>query len=270
MPKIQYSPTAVPGVSRENAFAVLDDSGLKCGSATVVEYVNHVFFPDRPLNYYLIINAQDEPSFDMLMGAVLTRVMALRARNMNLPARLYAPCSPKDVPLLNSLAFYGFQNDDAVIRMRRIFSNTERSFSPPVGCFIAPVVMENDADYEGLLDRVNAHSVAARGMDWIAQLRQEQLFQVIGVWQDERLLGELVLTAYGAEGRVEMLYTRQEAQRRGVASALLSYAGEQLLRVGIRILTAEVWRRNLPAMTLFTARRFDGVSPILLYPGRNL
>ncbi len=270
MPRIQYSATTLPGVPRENAFYVLDDSGMRSGNAAVVEYVNHQIFPDRPLNYYVSINALDQRSFDVLMGAVFARAYALRARHPKLPARIYAPCQPQDVRLLQSLSFYGFLNDDAVIRVRRVLSQSDRPPTPPVGCSLAPVVLEDEQDFEGLLARVNAYSVTVRGMDWLNRLRQEQLFAVLGVWQEQRLLGEIILTAYGAEGRVEMIYTRPEARRRGVATALLSHAGELLLRSGIRTLTAEVWRRNVPAMTLFNSRRFDSIQPTILYPGRNV
>ncbi len=270
MPQIQYSSAALPGVPRENAFEVLDETGMRQGSAAVIEYINHTILPERPLNFYISVRAEDERAFDMLMGAALARAIELRARNPRLRARIYAPCRPYDTELLRSFQDFGFRNDDAVIRMRRILSDQDKPVNPPVGCTVMPVVIENDADAEGLLSRVNAYSVTARGPEWVTRLRQEQLFSVIGVWQEARLLGELVLTAYGAEGRIEMIYTRPEFRRRGVASALVSYARQTLLKSGIRSLTAEVWRRNLPAMSLFGTLRFDSVSPTILYPGMDV
>ena len=270
LPRILYAPTALPGVPFENAFHVQDETGMKCGSAAVVEYINHAILPERPLNYYISISAENERAFDMLMGAVLARAIALRHRRPGLPARVYTPCKPYDAQLLRAFQEYGFQNDDAIFRMRRILSDTDKHANPPVGCAVAPVALENDGDADDLLNRVNAYSVTARSLDWLTRLQQEQMFHVFGVWQEERLLGEMVLSAYGAEGRVEMLYTRPEFRRRGIATALMAYAGRLLFQSGIRSLNAEVWRRNDKAMSLFETLRFESVSAVLLYPGMDL
>ncbi len=270
MPLIQHPPAPLPGIPLENSFQVLDETGVKCGNAAVVEYVNFTILPDRPLNYYISINAATERAFDMLIGAALARSIALRARNPKLRARVYAPCRPHDTVLLRNFQEFGFQNDDAIIRMRRVLSNTDRQPNPPVGCMIAPIALETPEDAEGLLRRVNTYSITERGPDWLDRLRQEQLFTAYGVWQEQRLLGEMVLSAYGAEGRVEMVYTRPEYRRRGIATALIAHAGQIMLQNSIRSLNAEVWRRITPAMSLFETLRFESVSPTILYPGMDL
>ena len=270
MPALQYSPAVLPGIPRENAFQVLDDMNIQCGSAAVVEYINHTILPERPLNFYISVTASTERAFDMLMGASLARSIQLRWRYPDLRARIYAPCKPHDAQALRTFEDFGFQNDDAIIRMRRILSEMDKPVGAPVGCSIAPIALNAEGDLSGLLSRINAYSVMERSMDWLMRLQQDQIFTVFGVWQEARLLGELVLTAYGAEGRVEMLYTRPEYRRRGVATALLAHAGQILLQNGIRSLNAEVWRRNQRAMRLFETTRFDSVSAIVLYPGINL
>lgn len=261
---------APPGVSPQNVFHVLDEAGLRLGSASVVEYVNETLLPERPLNYYVNIKAQEERAFDMLLGAVMARALDLRRYQPAMPARIYAPCRPNDTQLLRNLQMFGFQNDDAEIRMRRILHLDDVIPKPPVGCVIAPVVIEDAVDSEGLLRRINQYSLTARSANWLASLQEEPLFTVFGVWQDNRLLGEMILTAYGAEGRIEMLYTRPEYRDRGVAKALIGFAGDMLMQDGIRSLNAEVWRRNIPAMTLFQAMHFDSVQPVILYPGIDL
>ena len=183
----------------ENAFRVLDEGGVTCGSAAVVEYINHALLPERPLNYYISINAHNQRAFDMLMGAAVARSLVLRRRNARMPARIYAPCPPFDAKSLRDFLDFGFQNDDAVIRMRHILTAGDHLPNPPVGCALAPVMLEEAADYDALLTRLNAYSAVAHGPEWLARLRQEPLFAVCGVWQEERLLGELVLTGYGAD-----------------------------------------------------------------------
>lgn len=270
MPQILHPPTALHGVPRENAFLVLDEGGMKLGSSTVIEYFNDTILPERPLNYYVTINAMEERAFDMLMGASLARAMDLHAYQPHIPARIYLPCRPNDTELLRLLQTFGFQNDDGEIRMRRILNAADRVPMPPVGCVIAPVLLEDQTDAEGLLARINKNSVIAKSIGWIERLQQEQSFGVFGVWQESRLLGEIVLTSYGTEGRIEFLYTKPECRNRGVAISLIAHAGDLMLRAGIRTLNAEVWKRNIPAMTLFQATSFDSVSPIILYPGIDL
>lgn len=266
-----HPPTALRGVPRENAFVVLDDAGMQCGSASVTEFINDSILAERPLNYYLNIEAGTGRAFDMLVGATMARALELRRYQPNLAARIYAPCNPGDTQMLHDLQTFGFQNDDAEIRMRKILNPSEKKPLPPVGCVIAPVVLEDEEDAKGLLRRLTANSITAKTMDWLARVQQEQVFVVFGVWQDEsKLLGELVLTAYGTEGRIQMVYTRPEYRGRGVATSLVAHASDFLLQNGARSLFAEVWRRNAKAMALFQKMNFDSVSPVILYPGVNL
>lgn len=243
---------------------------MRIGSASVVEYINESLLPERPLNYYVNIRTTDERAFDMLIGAAMARSLDMRKKQPKVPARIYTPCPPNDVAMLRNLQSFGFQNDDAEIRMRLILQESKHAYQPPVGCVIEPVSMADERDMEGFLQRVNRVSLTSRSLEWIYQLRQAQLFTVYGVWQDARLLGELVITAYGSEAHIEMLYTRPEFRRRGVARALIQHTSNRLLRQGIRTLNAEVWRRNVSAMELFQSMRFDSVSPIVLYPGIDL
>lgn len=268
--QIQYPPSPVPGVPLENSFQILDDFGTKCGSASVIEFINHTMLPDRPLNYYLSISAQDSRSLHLLIGACYTRTLELRRKNAQLPARMYARCNPQDQNLLAELLDCGFENDDAIVRKRLILAETDRMPKPPVSTSIAPVLLETQEDYDALLRRINAYSVTAYNYNWIARMQAQPHFSAWGVWQEDHLLGELVLTANGSEGVVEMLYSKPEFRHRGVASALIGQATQELLRNGVRALIADVWQRNEPATQLFEKMHFETTQPVRLYPGINL
>lgn len=242
---------------------------MKLGSATVVEFFNDALLPERPLNYYITMRAMDDRAFDMLMGAAYARAYAMWTRHPGAAARMYIPCKPTDAALLHSVQAYGLENDDAEIRMRRFLSASDAIAQPPVGCVVSPVILEDEVDAEGLVSRLNRHAVTARNVDWVQRLQQDPFFQVLGVWQESRLLGEAVVTAYGSEGRIEAIYTHPPFQRRGVARALVDRAGQILAEGGARTLNVEVWRRNTAAMAFFQSMRFDSVSPVILYPGVN-
>lgn len=271
MPTIVHPANGMSGVPRENAFLALDDTGEKLGTASVIEYYNVALLPHRPLNYYLRLHMRqdDERALDMLMGGLLARSLQLAARQ-TASARIYMPCQPGDTKLLRALQAFGFQNDDAEIFMRKILNASEKVVQPPVGCVIRPVLMENEQDYDGLLARVTPHSLMARSRGWLLRMAEEQFFGVFGVWQESRLLGEIILTAYGTEGRIEFVYTRPEYRRRGVARALIAHASDLMLQRGQHVLYAEVWRRNERAMPLFQQMHFDSAMPIVLYPGLSI
>lgn len=270
MAQIQYPLAPIPGVPLENSFLVTDEFGMKSGSAAVIEFTNHTLLPDRPLNYYLSISAEDSRSFHMLMGAAFARTLLLRRQNTGLAARLYAPCRPQDQQLLAEFLDCGFENDDAVVRKRLIVSDGDRLPHPPVGTQVAPVLLETQEDYDALLRRVNAYTITAYNYNWIARMQAEQHFSAWGVWQEDRLLGEMVMTGNGMEGTVEMLYARPEYRRRGVASALVGQAAEVIAQNGMHSLTAEVWQRNEPATYLFDKLGFETLQPVRLFPGINL
>jgi GNAT superfamily N-acetyltransferase len=256
----------------ENMFQVLDEDGQSHGSAALSEYTNYAILPECPLNYYLGIQATDTSAFDMLMGAALARARTLRQKNPRMAARIYTACHPGDAELIGEYAAYGFQNDDAVMRMRRIFLDSERGMlpNPPVGCQIAQVALDRAGDEGALLARINGHAVIAQPPSWLKGLMQEPFFIALGMWQDDRLLGEMILTAYGSQGSIQALYTVPDARRRGIASAMIAQAGRILLDHGVRSLIADVWQRNRPANALFQAMGFDSKEAMLLYPGMAL
>lgn len=268
--QIQYSSTAVPGVPRENAFQVTDETGLKMGSATVVEFINEDILPERPLNYYVSISAMDERALDILMGAVRARAMEMRSYNAHMAARLYVACRPSDQAFMRDLQQYGFDMGDAEIRMRKILHASGRMPGPPVGCVVAPVELEDEVDMRGVLDRSNEYAVTAKPFEWLSRLQGEQYFAVYGVWQDMSLLGQMILTAYGTEGWVQSIYTETGYRKRGVATAMLAHAERVLMDKGVKTINAQVWRRNTRAMSLFQSMKYDSVEPITLYPGVDL
>ena len=134
----------------------------------------------------------------------------------------------------------------------------------------APVLLETQEDYDALLRRINAYTVTAYNYNWIARLQSQQHFSAWGVWQEDRLLGEMILSANGTEGVIEMIYARPEFRRRGVAAALVGQAAQELLRIGVRAMVADVWQRNDPATQFFDKMHFETTQPVRLYPGINL
>ncbi len=254
------------GAPRENIFIATDDSGQRCGHAAVVEYVNHAVLPGRPLNYYLILEGFSRAR-DMLFGAAYTRAMLLRKRKPNMAARIYSPCSPRDPERLMFLSQNGFVNDDAELIVRWILHEDQYVPKAPVGCQIVQTSLADSYECEALLDRLNPYSTTVHTLEWLSRARQDTVFAALAMVEDDRILGEIVLSGYGAEGRVHMLYTVPQYRRRGVAGALLGSARALLLKHDMRCMTAQVWQRNASALALFETMGFSQVGQAVLYPG---
>ncbi|MDR1598485.1 MAG: GNAT family N-acetyltransferase [Oscillospiraceae bacterium] len=267
--RIDMGQSAMSGAPRENIFVAADDGGQRLGMAAVVEYVNRQILPDRPLNYYLIIEAFARAR-DLLFGAAFTRAMMLRRLKPDLPARVYASCSPRDPERLLYFTEQGFHNDDAEVVTREILKDGDWGPKPPVGCRLAFTNLDTSERREGLLARVNPYSVTRHSLDWLDKAMGNTAFASIGVLEEEEILGETIVTGYGAEGRVLMLYTAPRCRRRGVARALLAGARQYLYEEQCRSLTARVWLRNTAAAEFFKAEGFQQTGQAVLYPGMDV
>jgi ribosomal protein S18 acetylase RimI-like enzyme len=261
--------SAMSGAPRENIFVAIDDGDQRLGMAAVVEYVNHQMLPDRPLNYYLIIEAFARAR-DLLFGAAFTRAMMLRRKRPELPARIYASCSPRDPERLLYFTEQGFRNDDAEIVARDILKNGDWGPKPPVGCRLAFTNLDTAEQREKLLSRINPYSATRHSLDWLEKARSNPVFASIGVLEEDEILGEIIAAGYGAEGRVLMMYTAPRCRRRGVARALLAGARQYLYEEQCRSLTARVWLRNASAAAFFKAEGFQQTGQSVLYPGMDV
>ncbi|MDR2657751.1 MAG: GNAT family N-acetyltransferase [Oscillospiraceae bacterium] len=267
--RIDMGQSAMSGAPRENIFVATDNSGQRIGMAAVVEYVNHQLLPDRPLNYYLIIEAFARAR-DLLFGAAFTRAMMLRRKRPELSARIYASCSPRDPERLMYFTEQGFHNDDAEIVMRDILKSGDWGPKPPVGCRLAFTNLDTPEQSEKLLARVNPYSATQHSLDWLDKARRNTVFASLGVLEEDEILGEIIVAGYGAEGRVLMLYTQPRCRRRGVARALLAGARQYLYEEQCRSVSAQVWLRNAPAAEFFRAAGFQQTGQAVLYPGMDV
>ncbi|GHU74744.1 hypothetical protein AGMMS49992_17100 [Clostridia bacterium] len=263
---IEMGHTAMSGAPRENIFVATDNNGQRIGMAAVVEFVNHQLLPDRPLNYYLLIEGFTRAR-DMLFGAAFTKAMILRRKRPELPARIYASCSPRDPERLMFFTEQGLVNDDAEVIVRGILQQDGHAPKPPVGCRLAYTSLDTSEQCEKLLARINPYSATRHAQDWLAKAQQNPVFASMGILEEDEILGEVIVSGYGPEGQILMLYTQPQYRRRGVARALIAGAQTYLMQESCRSVTAQVWLRNHPAVEFFRAAGFTQTAQAVLYPG---
>lgn len=80
------------------------------------------------------------------------------------------------------------------------------------------------------------------------------------VAEGQRILGYAGLALAGDEGWINNIAVRADAQRRGVARALLNHLVDRAGEQGVRRLALEVAVDNAPAQRLYDAFGFDGVA----------
>ncbi|MEG0767950.1 MAG: GNAT family N-acetyltransferase, partial [Clostridia bacterium] len=267
--QIYHPQAAMNGAPPENIFLAIDDAGQRCGCAVVVEYVNHTLLPDRPLNYYISLDGYARAR-DMLLGAALARALFLRREYPKLRARIYTPCSPRDQERLRYFTEAGFVNDDAELVLRWILQEDQAPAKPPVGCMILPTPLHTAAQREALMRRCAPYFATIHTVEWLEKMQRETFFAAFGMLQENELLGEMIVTGYGVEGCVQMIYTVPRYRRRGVARALLEHARAVMIKQALRSMTFSVWQRNHPAAYLCQSTGFVLATQTVLYPGVNV
>ena len=115
--KIRTSNKPVDEQALENSFVAVDDLETPMGTLSVAPLRNDELMPERPFEVKLTVHGKAAAA-DALLGAGLSRGMYL-AQQEGVPARIYAQCLPSETQKLELLLSLGFENDDALVRMRR-------------------------------------------------------------------------------------------------------------------------------------------------------
>ena len=257
------------GALRDNIYFAYDNNEQRVGMAAVVEYVNSALLPDRPLNYYLIIEGFARAR-DLLFGAAYTKARVLRRMKPDMPARIYSACSPRDLERLMFFAEMGFDTDDSEHSMRVALRREDRVYNPPVGTQLYINAPHNYEDRELLLNRVNRYSVTARSRGWLEEVLSQPCAAILSIKDEDKYLGEAIVNGYGAEGKILVIYTIPQVRRHGVARALVSAAHELFLDEGYAYATAKVWNRCEAAVHFFERLGYVRVAQVMIYPGKNM
>lgn len=254
------------GATRDNIFSAFDVNDKRCGIAAVTEYVNHALFPDHPLNYYITLEGFGRAR-DMLFGAAYARARILRAAKPNLPARIYSSCSPRDPERLMFLSEMGLSEIDSEYILRRPLKRGDTLAGAPVGTEIRRVPLETHEARERFIVRANQYALTARSLSWLESELSSPFAIALAVVEEERLLGEVFVTASGAEGHVHNIYTLPHVRRRGIARALISASIENLSDSGYLSVSTSVTENLRGAMLLFERAGFVRSLQATLYPG---
>ena len=265
--RITHPQSPFQGVAPENVFFVANDQQIQLGTGYVLQFFQGEMYPERPNHLYIQIDAQ--PSARALMfGALLARADQLRAQTPALPARIYAQVPPDQLDMLRFYEAVGMKNDDGEDMFR--FLPPDGLARAPMGMEFNSVPLENEADQDAFLNRINAQRIQPITRDYLQLWQQQQHFMALGFYRNGQPLTECIVTGTGANATLLMIYTRADMRRQGLARHLLGAASALLRERGVTMIYTHVFRRNVPQVNLMKRLNAAFVRTVTCLPGMDL
>lgn len=256
--RIFHPHTTLRGAARENSFIVMDDHGQEKGHGWLTVWNAVDLLPNRPLRIQFEMQALPDAR-DILFGALMTRARLLCAQQPGIKARINAVCKPEDQDMLNFFKQNGMNPNDGNDLF--VASVLPLPFASPVptGTKMEPISLRTDQEKSLLLQRVNRYSFEAHDAAWLEEAMRLPHFMSLGVFlaSGRELVGEVLVTGEANEAVLEVIYTRPEWQRKGVAMALMAAAKAELRQRGAMGMRVISLRSNRPMLRLLQKNQFD-------------
>lgn len=157
----------------ENTFVAIDErSGEVLGASVIYVSYNPALFPLRPLQVRIQFDASPVP--DALLGASVARAREICTQSGEL-SRIYVHCAPDDDALMEQLAPFGFQDNDALIRMRLALP-ADLDFKAPAGCAVVYDDLSDPLERKYFLERYNELFNVQHDLTWLSEFIDRQDF----------------------------------------------------------------------------------------------
>lgn len=266
---IRHAESPELGLPPENTFVAYDDLEAELGSATVTETFCDEICPRRP-HHLLIRTTGDEVARDALLGAATARALLLARMTPDVPARVYTECAPDDDERMQALSSLGYQDNDGLIRMRRVLARGPIVKPLPAGCTIVRDYLLDADESNFFLERYNAMFARSRDLAWLKAVKAMPDFARLLVVARSGLAGELLTWSEKGRGVVGILEVTPAWQMKGVGSYLMELARLYWLERGLREAQFDVWTRLNGAVRLAATSGFRPDDMLVRYPGIDL
>lgn len=255
------------GVQPENVFFVSNDQRVQMGCGYVVPFVQNELYPERPLHFYVYMDAQPTAR-SILYGALLARAVQIRQMQPEVPARLYTLIGEQDASYERFYASVGFKDDDGEELYR--FLPVPGRTQPPMGMMYASIPLETPELQDMLLTSMNAFRIQPVNRDYLTLWRQQPHFMALAYFRDNIPVSELLVTGSGESATLVHIHTLPQYRRQGLAYMLLGAACVHLRDQGVQYLYTHVFRRNVPQMTLMKKLNGQYIRTVNKLPGINI
>lgn len=263
--KIRTASKPVDGQALENSFLAVDDLETPMGTLSVTLRMNEELMPERPLELMLTVHGKAAAA-DALLGAGLSRGMYL-AQQAGVPARIYSPCQPGENQKLELLLGLGFENNDALARMRRRVVGGLSIARLGAGMAYVEDRLDDETERAFFLEREEKLFKRENAAERLEKLERMNGFRRLLAVDRGGLVGELLMYETGTTGVIAQVYTAPAHRRRQVAMFLLERARQCFYQDRMQEAIADVRLRMCGAVALFSSAGYRQSEVVCHYPG---
>lgn len=256
----------INGQAPENCFVVADSSGSTAGEGYLILTQHPYLFPDRPINIYMNLRC-GEQGRDMLLGALMARAQQIRDAFPQQRARLFTQVNRQDLPMLNFYSENGFDQTDALDLVRIITPNARPS--APMGYDIGYVPLNNQAEIQGFLSRMNMYRLNAWSPTQLTYFQSFPHFFAVYISRGPDIVGEAVFTGNGPAAKLLGMYVQPNYRGLGIAKSMIAFGLKNLMEKGVTAVEANVIRRSDLQCALAASCSATFVRTDCYYPGLN-
>ncbi len=213
------------GQRLENEFEAVDALENRLGWSRAEPVMNELLMPERPLEIRISAGGA-EAARQQLLAAAMARAMVVAHGHPGVKARIYAECAPDDDALMEHLESLGFQDDDAVVRMRRQVVGGPITRHLPEGCVLIGDRLEDPRERAFFLEREEKLFRRPDARAWLDEATAKRGFCRLLLTTRGGLAGEVIcwMEPETRTGVVGQAYTAPDWRRKGVASYLMEAA----------------------------------------------
>lgn len=263
--KIRAATKPVDEQALENSFVAVDDLETPMGTLSVAPRMNEELMPERPFEVKLSVHGKAAAA-DALLGAGLSRGLFL-AQQAGVPARIYAQCQPSETQKLELLLGLGFENDDALARMRRKVVGGRNIARLGEDMAYIEDRLDDETERAFFLEREEKLFKRENAEERLARMEKLNGFRRLLAVGRDGLAGELLLYETGTTGVVAQVYAVPAYRRRHVAMFLLEQARLCFYQDRIQEAIADVRLRMRGAVALFASAGYRQSEIVCRYPG---
>jgi len=264
---LRHSREPIDGQPVENTFLAIDErSGQMISSAVIFVDYNPTLYPARPMQ--VRIQLENTPVPDALLGAAIARAREICTSSGKF-SRIFVRCAPEDTALLNSLAPFGFEDNDGLVRMQQKLP-VKLDFKAPAGCAVVHDDLSDPQERRYFLDRYNQLYNTKHDLAWLSEFIDRQNFMRILTVAPTGMAGEILIWREGYSGVIGYIQTSKRWRRLGVASYMLSLACAAFEQLNLYDAQANIRARCPHMLKLMSKAGFAQSELLMRYPGVDI
>lgn len=248
----------------DNKYAAYNDDFERVGTCTVRRRDLSRIFPDRPVQYEIIVNSGEESRY-LLWGAAVTRARML-AESEKRPSRIYTCLSVENEEERQILTDLGFSESDMIVRCVKSVTDEQVNLPIPYGCTIVRDYLTKENEIRMCLTRYNECFGTNENRSWLIGLSEKPDFARILMVSPDDLCGELMVWRSGKTGVIGIIQTARRWRGKGVASYLIEDARKYFATLGLENISFDVWLASPGCKELASGSGFKKTGIIELRP----